>query len=411
MTRPRWASIAATGASPNALKPNDLVVVGTAGGLTALDSADGRLVYQASNAVATPDWSRLVVNSPNGDRGSLGVLDGRTGAREAPVDVPGGLTTMVISTDGRRVALAPANPVGTAAWRPASRERTRIVVADPSGAVEPRSFDLSGNYEPDAFASDNQHLFVLEYQPPLAPDRYMVRQLDLKTGVVSGVGSRSKEALPEENMRGTRRMHVLSPDHQTLYTLYTHQPDHLHSRDLARGLRVSSGDVHAFVHVLSLSQGWAYCLDLPQPFGIGPAAAHALALSPDGNALYVSDRSSGMVARVDTNQLFVRSTANVGADPNPASGLAAAQVGPDGSLFISGGSEILVVEPKTLSVVRHVPAPGATSGLGVSADGQRLFVTTVDSVVAIDTFTGAKLGRFAAPGSERIEYVGQAASR
>src|SRR6202011_4271287 len=114
-----------------------------------------------------------------------------------------------------------------------------------------------GNYAPDAFASDDQHLFVLEYQPPLAPDRYSVRSLDLKTGAVSGVGSRSKTAAPEETMRGARRTSVLSPDRQVLYTLYTNQPEHLHSRDLRAGMTQSSGDVYAFVHVLNLTEGWA----------------------------------------------------------------------------------------------------------------------------------------------------------
>jgi DNA-binding beta-propeller fold protein YncE len=285
------------------------------------------------------------------------------------------------------------------------------VVADPSATVAPRTYDLAGNYEPDAFATDNRHLFVLDYQPPQTPDRYVVRQLDLYTGTVSGVNSRSKTAVPEENMRGTRRMHVLSPDHQTLYTLYTHQPDHLHSRDLAAGLTTSAGTVHAFVHVLSLSQGWAYCLDLPQPFGIGPAAAHSLALSPDGSALYVADRSSGMVARVDTDQLTIRATANAGGEPMLGGGLAAAQVGSDGSLFLSGGAQILVLHPKTLAVVRRLPVAGATGGLGLSTDGQRLFASTAESVLALDPQTGTELARFAAPGTERIEHVGPAATR
>jgi hypothetical protein len=419
MSLPRWAALGAAGVllvgacapsrpiAPTQVSHGDLVVVATAGGLTALDTADGRLIYQASNAVATPDWSRLVFSLNDATSGALGVLDGRTGASGTPVrvDTAGGLTPMVISNDGQRVVLGPAaTPTDT--WQPAGRQQTRIVVADPSGTLAPRGYDLAGNYEPDAFANDNRHLFLLEYQPPQAPDRYVVRQLDLSTGAVSGVGSRSKEAVPEENMRGTRRMHVLSPDQRTLYTLYTHQPDHLHSRDLAAGLTASSGTVHAFVHVLSLSEGWAYCLDLPRPFGIGPAADHSLALSPDGNALYVADRSSGMVARVDTNQLVVRTTANAGADPTTTGGLAAAQVGSDGSLLLSGGSEILVLNPMTLEVVRHLAVPGITGGLGVSTDGQRLFVTIADTLVAVDLQTGAELNRFAVPSTERIEYVG-----
>jgi DNA-binding beta-propeller fold protein YncE len=143
-------------------------------------------------------------------------------------------------------------------------------------------------------------------------------------------------------------MHVLSPDRQTLYTLYTNQPEHLHSRDLAAGLTQSSGEVYAFVHVLNLTEGWAYCLDLPQPFGEGPAGAHALALSSDGQQLYITDRSSGKVALADTNQLIVRRVADVGADPHPDRASAATQIGLSGSLFLSSASELVVVDPGTL---------------------------------------------------------------
>jgi YVTN family beta-propeller protein len=285
--------------------------------------------------------------------------------------------------------------------------RTSIVVADPSSAAPQRSFNLQGNYEPDAFANDNQHLFVLEYLPPEAPDRYRVRQLDLKTGNVAAVGTRDKTAVPEEEMRGTRRMHTLSPDGNTLYTLYTHQPGHLHSRDLAAGLTTARGDVHAFVHVLSLSEGWAYCLDLPQPFGIGPASAHALALSPDGGRLYVADRSSGKVVLADTSQLAVRAMVDVGADTRADQTVAAAQVGPDGALFVSSASDILVLDPRSLAVLRRLPLPGIPTGLGLSADGQRLFLSTADTVFAVDPQKGFQLGSIAAPGSERIEHVGR----
>jgi hypothetical protein len=273
--------------------------------------------------------------------------------------------------------------------------------------VAPRTFDLQGNCEPDAFANDGQHLFVLAYDPPSAPERYTVRSLDLTTGNVGAVGSRSKVAVPEETMRGTRRGHVLSPDHQVLYTLYTNQPEHLHSRDLAAGLTQSSGETSAFVHVLNLTEGWAYCMDLPQPFGEGAASAHAIAVSPDGRWLYVTDRSSGKVALADTNLLAVRTVADVGADPLAGSAPAATQVGPNGSLFLSSASELLVLEPRTLAVQRRLALQATPTGLGVSLDGQRLFVSTADRLLAIDPLTGSELGGFATAGTQRIEHVGQ----
>ena len=430
MSLARWATIGtamtllATACAPWALsepsvtvapaaarrQTGDLVLVGTGDGLAALDWATGRLVYRAPHAVAAPDGSRLVATTGTGEARSLDVLDARTGARQGSVPVPASVAASVVSTDGRLVALAPPRP-DTAGWQPTGRERTQLVITDLSGAVAPRVFDLDGNYEPDAFSTDDKHLFVLEYQPPQAPDRYRVRQLDLTTGLVSSVGSRSKVAVPEEEMRGTRRMHVLAPDRTTLYTLYTHQPDHLHARDLAAGRTVAGGDVHAFVHVLNLAEGWAYCLDLPQPFGLGPASAHALALSPDGQTLYVADRSSGAVAAADTTQLVLGATTNVGPDPRADAGLAAAQAGPDGTLYLAGASEVLALEPRTLTVGRRLPVPGVARGLGVSADGRRLYLGQGDRVVALEATTGAELDSIAFPGAERIELVSPTVAR
>jgi YVTN family beta-propeller protein len=397
----RWAGCAAllvsacAPARVTSVASNDLVVISTGGGLAGVDWALRRVVYQAPNALPSSDWSHVITTAANG---TLQVLDSRTGAQLSSVDVPEDFVVSAVSKDSRRVALSSMD---------GGSIRTRIVVADPSGTAAQRTYDLQGNYAPDAFANDNQHLFVLEYLPPQAPDRYRVRQLDLKTGNVGGIGSRDKSAVPEEEMRGTRRMHVLSPDGNTLYTLYTHQPGHLHSRDLLAGLTQSRGDVHAFVHVLSLSEGWAYCLDLPQPMGIGPASAHALALSADGGTLFVADRSSGEVVVADTTQLAVRAMVDVGADPRADAAPAAAQVGQFGTLFLSGASGLVVLEPKTLAVLRRMPVPGTPTGLGVSVDGQRLFLSTADHLFALDQQNGWQLGAIATPAAERIEHVGR----
>ena len=123
---------------------------------------------------------------------------------------------------------------------------------------------------------------------PLADGPKLV-ELDLASGKVGPLLTRAKAPVPagaEEEMHGEGRQAVLSPDREVLYTLYTHQPGHRHTRDLIAGRR---GNVHAFVHVLHLNERWAYCLDLPGPFGTGPASGHAVAVSADGGQLAVVD--------------------------------------------------------------------------------------------------------------------------
>jgi len=196
---------------------------------------------------------------------------------------------------------------------------------------------------------------------------------------------------------------VLSPDRQTLYTLYTNQPDHLHSRDLAAGHTQSNGNVYAFVHVLSLAEGWAFCLDLPQPVGMGSAEADILALSPDGRLLFVVDRSSGAVVVADAEQLYVRSTTNIGGDP--LADHAAAVVGLDDTLFIGLANDVVALNPRSLAVQQHIPLPTSPNALGISPDGERLFVASADALYALDAGTGAELGRLSAVGVQAIAYV------
>jgi len=375
----------------------DFIVAESPQGFVGFDFATRRQSFSGTPAVATADWSSLFT----GDNSSLLHLDVRTGAVLDTRAIPAGLQPVAVSSDGSKVALAAPQEAGT--WPPVGRTSSRIAVADTSGQAPPRVFDLTGNYEPDAFSSDDQTLFVLEYQPASAPDRYYVRRLDLRTGAVLAVGSRSKTAVPEENMRGTRHQHVLSPDHQTLYTLYTNQPDHLHSRDLAAGLTQSTGNVYAFVHVLSLSEGWAFCLDLPQPLGMGPAEADILALSPDGRLLFVVDRSSGAVVVADAERLYVRSTTNIGGDP--LADHAAAVVGLDDTLFIALANDVVALNPRSLAVQQHIPLPTTPNALGISPDGERLFEASADALYALDAGTGAELGRLPAVGVRAIAYV------
>jgi DNA-binding beta-propeller fold protein YncE len=377
---------------------NDFVVVSNTGGLAGFDFAAGHMAYQAHAAVASADWARLYSSADK----QLSTIDGVNGARLNAVPIPGDLEPVAASSDGSRVALSePGDTAST--WPPQGREHSRIVIADTTGATEPRVFDLRGNYQPDAFSSDGQRLFVLEFQPSAAPDHYRVRQLDLRTGEVTGMLSRSKVAVPEENMRGTRHSQVLSPDRHTLYTLYTNQPEHLHSRDLAAGLTESSGQTYAFVHVLNLLEGWAYCLDLPQPFGVGPAAAHALALSPDGRSLSIVDRASGTVAVADAEQLVLRNVANIGG--SAATSQTSAAAAPDGRLFLTDASEVLTIAPRSLKVTNRFRIAGNATGLALSADGQRLFVSTDNRLIALDATTGSKLGELPAAGATGIRFT------
>src|SRR4029077_4469046 len=91
--------------------------------------------------------------------------------------------------------------------------------------------------------------------------------------------SRDKAA-ERETMYGTAVRGVLNADRTLLATLYRNR---------------AGATEPAFVHILDLRNGWAYCADLTAPFGMGPAGSHRIELSPTGTIL-VTALAAGRVA-------------------------------------------------------------------------------------------------------------------
>lgn len=377
--------------TPRSAPHSDLVFYSAAQGIVV---ADGRGdVLSAGATVATPDWTRLYAVRG----GDLVTIEPATGREVANAAVREGLSARVVSADGSLVALTES---GDDAYEPIPRTRTRITVADPSGAAPARDFDLVGNFEPEAFSMDRTHLYVLEYLPATAPERYRVRRLELTTGTVVPLLLRDKSVVPagaEEEMRGEGRQAVLSPDHSRLYTLYLHQGDHEHTRDLLPGATAGDPQVHAFVHVLSLTEGWAYCLDLPSPFGEYAADTHALTVSPDGGRLYVGELTSKRVAVADTAELTITRVATL--SDHQAGGVGATMsMSPDGdTLYIGSASDVLALDARTLAVRDLWPTSEPVQGLAVRPDGRQVLVGQRDHIARLDPGTGKILDTFVAP--------------
>jgi len=388
--------------------PADFLLIETASGLSLLDARGGRVVIAPRDGVVACDGSAIA----SGAAGALGtrleVLD-RTGIMEYGVSVAGELGPRVVSPGGGYVALASGSVDGTTPYRPTGRAQTTVVVVSRGG--ESKRVTLPGCVEPEAFSLAGNQLFVLDYLPPQRPDRYRVRVLDLTSGTLQPLLTRAKTLVPagaEEEMRGEGRQAVFAPGRQLLFTLYTHQPDHLHTRDLlSGGARNGKPHVHAFVHTLSLDIGFAYCIDLPAPFGEGPAAAHAIALSATGEHPFVVDATSGTVARLDGEQLTVAQVGKFHAKSGGAG--TAAAVSPDGAtLFIGTGGNLIALRRSTLVTTSTLTLPSPIRGLGLSQDGSRVWVGQPDRVVALDASSGREVASVAAPGLVTISRVAEA---
>ena len=295
-----------------------LMYLTTESGVAVVDEA-GRSTFSAPNALPTGDWSEVVTARPVGANGTVvEAVDPATGAVRRSQTVDGTLEVRAVARSGDLVVLmAPEHEARGEVYRPESRAHTDLVVVRLDGSP-PRTIGLDANVEPEAFSTDLSGLFVVQYSPPLNPDRYRVRRLDLTTGVLGDVYTTDKEL--QGDMRGTPHTQALASDGAHLFTLYT-KPNH-----------------EAFVHVLGLDGQFANCVDLPEGFARRPDAV-AITSSPDGRWVFVVDAASQRVARVDVADLTVRRADKVESLPSARGPVVATAT--RAGLFVASGRRIV----------------------------------------------------------------------
>jgi outer membrane protein assembly factor BamB len=363
--------------------PEDVLFVRTARGVTLVTGLPEGVAVRLPDAVPSIDWSAVVRAIPQGRQTQVVALDTSSGEELWSQEVQGTFEVKVASQNGQMVALG--RPGGGTGY-PDGRSSTTLVIIGEDGS-EPRTIYLKGNYEPEAFSTDGGSLFVIEYIPPRAPTAYRVRRLDLRTGEVGGVYTVDAEL--QTAMQGTARIQTASPDGRRLYTLYS--------------LEDADGDLHSFVHVLSLDQEWAHCVDLPSDFRTEKERAVAMSVSPDGSNLYVADVLTGDVAEIDTTALRVTQTAQLplgpwGRDP------AHAARGADGTLYLGSGTGLHAIDAATFSPGASWDFEQPIMGIQAGSDGRRLYVGLPDRIAVIDTASGRGLEALQ---PERVEEISQ----
>ena len=345
----------------------------------------GEVSNLPDSVIAAPGLSGLFASSNERGVTRVEAVDPK-GTKRTVGKVPGELQVFAASARGQQIVLAPTRSQGPTPSLPEGRAQTELVIFRPGDHTSKR-FTLEGNFAPEAFSTDGRRLFLIEYLPAAAPDRYRVRQLNLQTGTITGVGGRLKQPAPEE-MRGTGRTQTLAPDGKTLYTLYARQVETYPHGQPATPDPHANLPIHSFVHVLNLEEGWAHCIDFPHPFGMSSTGNDALTVSPDGERLYVVDGSAGRVAAVDTRGLSVVKTTDIpaGADATFTTARATGR-----SLYVSVGHGVVVLDPRTLALERSFDLSDKIAGLNVSSDGGKIYVFLPDGVHVLDSATGATL--------------------
>jgi hypothetical protein len=380
--------------------PRETLLLSTQAGPLVVQIPSGSVLFDRPGTVASLGGSWLLSATPSAGSTLLETVDGADAEPASDVRLDGTLDVRVVSESGAAVALTDPLPDGWDPEVPLPRSRTPIVVADPTGAEQPRTYDLRGNFEPEAFSTDDRQLFMIQHLPAEAPTVYRVTVLDLKRGRIYPVFGPYKT--PPERMPGIRLQQIISPNDDQLYTLYSSaRPGYApHHAPVPNDATVS------FVHVLSLQEGWAHCVGLPEELWDRPASEQAMATSPNGRLLYIVDATLGLVTVMDTASLEIRTAPIDLAVPGVRH--TSAVVSADGSaLFVGTSGEhsgVTKIDTDTFEVLRTWETDDV-SGLGLSADGERLYVAFDDRVEVMDATTGSELAGVAVASPAPIERV------
>ncbi len=383
--------------------PGDLLFLNGPQALQAVDSRTGSVVFSVDGVVPALDWTGLYDSQIEGTHTIVRMLDPTTGSVSASTTVRGALAIRAVGADGVVALMSPIGEPGDA-WVPQSRARTDITVADVSGgASSTKTFHLRGNFEPEAFSTDGERLYLLQYTPALNPTSYQVVSLYLEKAKVFPVYGPQKGASPVENMTATRLVQKPSPTGDDLYTLYSNQPP-----AYAKGFRpeqVSSHGEVAFIHDLSLANGFAACVALPKGFGSIPPSAAAIAVAPDGSRVYAIDAKHGQIAVMNTQRSRVVQTRHVELGRPGAQTFAGMSVD-GGTLFVGTATGLYAFDALTLAPSGRMPSTAALSGLALSPDGARLYVSMGGMIEALDPASLTMIRDLPVAGPGRLEFVG-----
>jgi hypothetical protein len=381
---------------PAAKVPAGVLLLGSSIGVKSVDPATGEVLFEGSGVPALGNWSKMFSTEVAGGETILEASDAVTGAVMSRVSLQGELDVRVASGDGSLVALMAPIKDGRSPWIPEPRTSTTIVVADPTGADEPTRYRLKGNFEPEAFSIFGEGLYLIQFVPAVDPVAYKVARLDLDRGKVFPVfAARSKSFV--ETMSGTRLEQLPSSDGDMLYTLYTTQP-----------AAYSKGHAHvgspvAFVHTLNMDEGWAHCVVLPKQLWGADPADEAMALSPDGDTLYVVDTARDLVAVMDTDRVRVVESHKVNFEASQRAETQAI-VTPDGTLFVAAGTRLWALDPANMRPVEMWTMDAPISALGSGPGG--LYVAMPGTVAVIDPSTGEPSASIHSPAGDDTAFVG-----
>jgi hypothetical protein len=255
---------------------------------------------------------------------------------------------------------------------------THLLLMDTSYSTPMRRIDLQGYFQFDAVNNYGQWIYLIQF---VSSTEYYVRRYDVAGGQLDPTFIFDKSD-GVAAMSGLRLSGVASPDGHWLYSVYARQ------------------DKSAFIHMLSMDNPIAYCIDLPgSGYSSDPTGKYwSLALSRDGSHLYASNLAMGVVADVDTTGSSLPSiarTAKIAASsPSTNSqtfGANGMVLSPDGRTLVTSGAGIVWLDTATLNPQSAQLADWTVGSLALSPDGSKLYVVSDAGKIAEVSMTSQHL--------------------
>ena len=311
------------------------------------------VIFSPAVAVAAVVWNgQPLANVPE----QVAVSDSVPAQQFAPPDVaPGSLPL------GNNVY---ANDMATAVPCPLCQLPPRVYVpnsmANTVDVIDPLTFKVIAHYN------------VGQIPHHITPS------WDLSQLYVENEGSSSLTVLDIHTGKPVNTIHIPFP-----YNLYF-TPDGTKAIDVVeRLMRIEFRDPHT----------WKLLKSVPIPW---PGADH-MDFSADGSYLMISTEYSGVVAKVDTVNMKLVGSVNVGGLPIDV------KVSPDGSLFYvtnQGTDGVSVIDPNKMKVIQFIHTGRGAHGLQVSRDTRFLYVSNrlEGSISVIDFATRSVVAKWHVPG-------------
>ncbi len=395
-------------------KAGDRVYVSADDGLLVVDGTSGKVEQSLPNGVPSPDWSTLYTVERSLGRTTVQALDVASGEVLREVSVEGSYQLPVLG-------IGPAAPAGLSPngeWLALQHlggssppDDSHFVVLDTAFTQTPHRLDLDGSLHFDALSNDGRSLYLIEDVNASRYDlstlfitQYHVRVYDVGQGALDP-GLIADKRSGGTVMTGSRMAAVNARDGQWVFSLY---------------LNAEHGP---FVHALNLDTRAATCIFLPTDGheDMEKQLLWSIALAPDGRTLYAVNGALDLVAEIDTAQLSVRRTAELGRPEARQPGLlqrlsewlvptvhakrllmGGLAVAPDGrTLYAVGESGVLEISTADLSLRATHLEGMAPNSLALSPDGRRLYMAGMEQsgVVILDTASGERLHELPASGT------------